>query len=76
VEILTTAEAARLLRVHPATIRRMVHRGELDGVARRSLGRVTRASVERLLGGPWQPSGDTVAVADPDASDLGNGGGQ
>jgi excisionase family DNA binding protein len=47
--VLTTGEAAELLRVCPATIRRMVRRGDLDGATRRSLGRVTIASIERSL---------------------------
>lgn len=49
--VLTIMEAAEVLRLHPATIRKMVARGELDGVVRRGLGRVTLASVERLLSG-------------------------
>ena len=56
--VLTTGEAAELLRVCPATIRRMIRRRELDGGTRRSLGRVTLASIERLLGAPLHLADD------------------
>jgi len=58
VHVLTTGEAAKLLRVCPATIRRMIRRGELDGVTPRSLGRVTFASIERLLVAPLHLADD------------------
>ena len=60
--VLTTAEAAELLRVCPATIRRMIRRGDLDGVTRRSLGRVTLASIERLLGAPLRLTDDAGEI--------------
>ena len=50
--LLTRSETAKLLRVCPATVRRMVQRGELDGF---SIGRITRVkteSVEKLIGRP------------------------
>lgn len=36
--VLTIMEAAEVLRLHPATIRKMVARGELDGVVRSRAG--------------------------------------
>ena len=52
VELLTRNETARLLRVCPTTVLRMVQRGDLQGF---TVGRITRVkteSVERLLGCP------------------------
>lgn len=60
--VLTISEAAELLRVCPATIRRMIRRGQLDGVTRRSLGRVTLASIERLLGAPQDLADDSGEI--------------
>ena len=65
--VLTTSEAAEVLRVCPATIRRMIRRGELDGVTRCSLGRVTLASIERLLGAPLHLADDPGAVVPDEA---------
>ena len=68
--VLTTAETAALLRVCPATVRRMVHRGELDGIIRRSLTRITVDSIERLLGAPLSLAGESDEITADDRGAL------
>ena len=51
-DLLTRNEAAKLLRIDPKTVLKMLERGDLQGF---SVGRITRvktASVEKLLGYP------------------------
>lgn len=49
-QVVSTAEAAEILGVSIATVRRMHERGDLRGFLSKSLGRITVASIEELLG--------------------------
>ena len=51
-KLLTRNETAKLLRVCPTTVLRMVQRGELDGFTVGRITRVKKESVERLIGCP------------------------
>lgn len=48
-ELLTVAEVAERCRIHPATVRAMIERGDLPGVRIGKLYRVPREAVERLV---------------------------
>lgn len=47
-KLLTVAEVAERCRIHPATVRAMIERGDLPGVRIGKLYRVPREAVERL----------------------------
>ncbi len=59
-QVVSTAEAAEILGVSPSTVRRMHARGVLNGFLGKSLGRITVASIEKLLGEPirWPEDGE------------------
>ncbi len=54
--LLTKQEAADLLRVCPTTIRRMMKRGDLEGFRVGKITRITKKSLEHLIGQPIEPS--------------------
>ena len=51
-QVVSTAEAAKILDVSTATVRRMHKRGTLKGFLSKGMGRITVASIEELLGEP------------------------
>ena len=51
-KLLTRNETAKLLRVDPKTVLRMLERGDLDGFSIGKITRVKTESVERLIGCP------------------------
>lgn len=48
-ELLTTAEVGRLLRVSQETVRAMLERGDLEGFRVGRVVRIRKASVQRIL---------------------------
>ena len=52
VELLTAAEVSEMLRVTRQTVRKMIERGELKGFQCGRITRITRDSVEHLVGTP------------------------
>lgn len=50
-EVLTTAQVAKVMRVHPETIRRLIRTGQLKAIKlhRRGTYRVLRAELNRFL---------------------------
>ena len=52
VELLTAAEVGAMLRVTRQTVRKMIQRGDLEGFQCGRITRVTRDSVEHLVGTP------------------------
>ena len=50
--LLTKKEAADILKVCPATVRRMMKRGDLKGFRVGKITRITRQSLEHLIGQP------------------------
>jgi excisionase family DNA binding protein len=48
-EIITVPELSQLLRVHPSTIYRMLHRGELPGIRIASEWRFRREAIVKWL---------------------------
>jgi excisionase family DNA binding protein len=50
-EVLTVAEVAELMRVHPETVKRWIRDGELAGAKLHGTYRVSKEAVVRKLGG-------------------------
>lgn len=48
--LLTVADAARVLRFHPSTIRRLIYRGDLGAITVGRQTRIRRAELERFIG--------------------------
>lgn len=59
--LLTTQEAADRLKVHPETVRRMIHRGELEALP---LGRQYRITEESLAGAVGSKVGTTSSCTE------------
>ena len=51
VELLTTAQVAKVMQVHPETVRRLIKSGELRAVQLKALGnyRIPRSELDRLI---------------------------
>lgn len=60
-ELLTVAEAASRLRVHPMTVRRHIKQGKLRAVRAGGRIRITQDDLDRFL----QPEGPTRPIAPP-----------
>jgi len=57
-EVLTTAQAATVMQVHPETVRRLIKAGKLKAVRWHTNGgafRIPRAELDRFLYGEAQP---------------------
>ncbi len=63
-QLLTTKEAAQILRASVTTVHRMRKRGELRGFAKRGMGRITVESIEEYIGAeivwPLPDEGESV----------------
>ena len=66
--LLTKKEAADILKVCPTTVRRMMKRGDLEGFRVGKITRITRKSLEHLIGQPIEGSVSGLAHAQ-DTSD-------
>ena len=60
--LLTKKEAADILKVCPTTIRRMMNRGDLEGFRVGKITRITRKSLEKLIGLAIEPSSESGSL--------------